>query len=374
MSSTARSFPSMHLVRAEETARREEGQPFRVAVIAPPWLPVPPVGYGGTESVIDTLCRGLAGLGHDVLLAATGDSTCPVALTSWFEHGQGIESAAAVAELAHAASGYEAAHRWGADIVHDHTVAGPAVGALGAPVPVVTTCHGPFAGVLAPIYRALSYHVPVIAISRAQATAAADTQIAAVIHHGVDLDAFALGDSSGEYVLFLGRMSPDKGIHVAIDVAESAGVPLLIGAKMRERDEHDYFDAVIRPRLRSGVDYLGEVGADERRDLLGRALCLLNPIQWNEPFGLVAVEAMASGTPVVATPNGAMPEIVVDGRTGFLRSTRDDLADAVVRCASLDRSECRRHVAEEFSMEFMASNHARFYGMVVDAHQRGRAR
>ncbi|HJR26141.1 MAG TPA: glycosyltransferase, partial [Acidimicrobiales bacterium] len=294
---------------------------MRVAVIAPPWVPVPPQGYGGTELVLDTLCRELVRQGHDVLLCATADSRCPVERRWTYGEALGIAAIAPGPELRHALDAHEAIRSWGADIVHDHTLSGPhlAVGREGPPV--ITTNHGPFDGDLAALYRRLADRVPVLAISHHQAATAGDIPIAAVIHHGIDVAGVPIGSGAAGHVLFLGRMSPDKGVHVAIEVARGAGVPLKIAAKMSEKDEREYFDACVRPLLGGGdVEYLGEVGGSAKRALLADALCLLNPIRWPEPFGMVMVEALAVGTPVLATPCGAAPEIVDDGVTGFLRS------------------------------------------------------
>lgn len=359
MASTRR---GLHVVRTE--LGPDPGGALRLAVIAPPWISVPPSAYGGTETVLDTLCRGLRAQGHEVLLVTTGDSECPVERVALHPMALGTEDATVAAEIAHVAFGYEAAEAWGADIIHDHTLSGPALGAASSRIPVVTTNHGPFSGALAGVYRRISWEVPVVAISRSQAMTAADCRIAAVIHHGVDLTVYPEKPTAGGYLLFMGRMCADKGVHVAIEVARAAGTPLVIAAKMRERAEREYFEAFVRPALGSGIHYMGEVGRAEQIDLLSGASCLLNPIQWDEPFGMVAIEALAAGVPVVTTPRGAMPEIVEDGVSGFIRDTVDELAVAASQAAVLDPAACRRRVAESFSMSVMATNHARFYGHV----------
>lgn len=343
----------------------EEWTPHRVALIAPPWLPVPPPAYGGTEAVLDGLARALAAAGTEVLLVTTGDSTCPVRRSWVLERAPGVGAGGTVTELRHVAHAYRAAADFGAEIVHDHTLVGPLVGATESLVPVVTTNHGPFGGELRDCYRLLGRRVPIVAISRHQAATAGEIPIAGVIHHGVDLGAYPPGDGTGGYALFLGRMNPDKGVHRAITVAREAGVPLIIAAKMREPAEQEYFEQAVRPLLGSGAEYIGEVGGREKVELLQKAVCLLNPIDWPEPFGMVMIEALATGTPVVATPCGAAPEIVDHGTTGFLVADDPGLAHALAAVADLDRSACRRAAEERFSLERMAADHLALYARVL---------
>ncbi|HZP31448.1 MAG TPA: glycosyltransferase family 4 protein [Acidimicrobiia bacterium] len=337
---------------------------MRLAIIAPPWVPVPPPAYGGTETVLDALARALVVSGHDVLLYATGDSTSPVP-TRWARPlAAGTVATGSATELHHVVNAYEAVIDWGAEIVHDHTLVGP----LYAPrfgVPVVTTNHGPFEGELFDYYRAIAHTVPVIALSRHHASTAGDIPVAAVINHGVDLAAFPFGRGDGGYALFLGRMSPDKGVHTAVSVARAAGVPLRIAAKMREPAEQRYFEERVRPLLGAGVEYVGEVGGTAKLELLARATCLLNPIEWNEPFGMVMIEALACGTPVVATPRGSAPEIVLHGATGYLAAGEASLVEAVGRAGELDRRRCRADVAERFSSRRMAADHVALYERVA---------
>jgi glycosyltransferase involved in cell wall biosynthesis len=338
---------------------------MRVAVIAPPWLSVPPRGYGGTETVLDNLCRALATQGHQVLLYASGDSACPVERAWSYPAQLGTPRMSPAAELAHAMDAYEAAAAWGADIVHDHTITGPVWAMQRSCIPVVTTNHGPFSGDLLGVYRRTAPLVPLIAISRHQASTAPEVPIAAVIHHGVDVDAIRPGDGRGGYAVFLGRMNPDKGVHIAIGIARKAGIPLKIAAKMAEPAEREYFEAKVEPLLGAGIEYVGEVGAAAKYELLGGAVCLLNPIRWPEPFGMVMIEALASGTPVVATPFGAAPEIVTDGVTGYLRAGADDLVAAVGAAGRLDRRECRRQAVQRFSTARMAAQHVALYQAVA---------
>ena len=338
---------------------------MRIAIIAPPWVPVPPQSYGGTEAVLDSLARGLQAAGHDVLLCATGDSTCPVP-TAWvLAAAAGTVSTTAATELHHVINAYEAALDWGADVVHDHTLTGPLYGSrLG--VPVVTTNHGPFSGELGTLYGAIGDEVPIIAISHHHAATAAPIPVAAVIHHGLDVGRIPLGAGAGGYALFLGRMTPDKGVATAARVAQAAGVPLRIAAKMREPAERAYFDAEVAPLLGDGVEYVGEVGGAAKSALLADATCLLNPLAWPEPFGMVMIESLAHGTPVVATPFGSVPELVRDGVTGFVRTDEVGLADALLRAGSLDRAACRADALARFGSPRMVADHVRLYERVLD--------
>jgi glycosyltransferase involved in cell wall biosynthesis len=260
-----------------------------------------------------------------------------------------------------------------ADIVHDHTVAGPLLASLRPRHPVVTTCHGPFTEDVRALYRATAGRVPLIAISHHQASTAVDVPIARVIHHGIDTSCFPVGTGTGGYALFLGRMSPAKGVREAILLARQAGMPLVMAVKQRDQHERDYFDSVVRPLLGADVTYLGEVSGAEKLELLGGATALLNPIQWDEPFGLNIIEALACGTPVVATPRGSVPEIINDGVTGLLGSSNEQLVDGLRHAGQLDRRACRAAVEQRFSMQRMTQDHIDFYGDVLAAgRERGR--
>jgi len=336
---------------------------MKIAIVAPPWVAVPPVGYGGTEVVLDGLARGLQAAGHDVLMFTTGDSTCPVPKAFVFEEACGVGIGGAVTELRHVIHAYEAAS--GYDIVHDHTLVGPVYSERFSSLPVVTTNHGPFDGELHDYYRAIGDRVPIIAISDHQASMAPDISVAAVIHHGIDVDKFTVGSGGGGYALFLGRMSPDKGVHNAIRIARKAGVPLKIAAKLHEQPEYDYFNEYVRPLLGGDIEYVGEVGGSAKRELLAEAMCLLNPMQWHEPFGMVMIEALSSGTPVVATPRGAAPEIVDDAVTGYLRAGEEGLASALLRVGELDRAACRKAAVGRFSLEPMVDAHVALFERVL---------
>jgi glycosyltransferase involved in cell wall biosynthesis len=337
---------------------------MRIALIAPPWVPVPPPLYGGTEVVVDRLARGFAAAGHDVLLFTTGDSSCPVPKRWVLEQAEGMRMGMAVPELRHLIYAYEEVKHY--DIVHDHTVIGPLYSERHPDLNVVTTNHGPFNDELTDVYRAIAHRVPIISISRSQASQAGVLPIAKVIHHGVDPEQFPVGRGDGGYFLFLGRMAPDKGARRAALIARQAGVPLLIAAKMRESWEHDYFHTEVEPLLTDDVQYIGEIGGQEKLELLGGATALLNPIRWAEPFGLVMIEALACGTPVLAYREGAVPEIVDDGVTGFICDDKAEMVATITRVHEIDRAACRAVVETRFSTARMVREHLELFEEIVE--------
>jgi glycosyltransferase involved in cell wall biosynthesis len=311
--------------------------------------------------VVDLLARGLAARGHDVLLWTTGDATCPVP-RAWF-HATPPPMQDPVSEAAHALAGYDALHD--VDVVHDHTTLGPLLAPAGA-WPLVATSHGPFTDAAKRLYATAARRAHVVAISGAQAASAQpEVPIAAVILHGIDTGRVPVGAGDGGYVAFLGRMAPEKGVHVAIEAAQRAGVPLRIAAKCREPLEQEYFDAAVRPWLGPGVEFLGEVGEADKHALLGGALALVNPIAWPEPYGLVMAEALACGTPVIARPHGAAPELVRDGVTGFVCDDVEAVAAAIGAAATLSRAACRHDAEVRLSADRMVADHEALYGALV---------
>ena len=345
------------------------GRSLRIAQIAPPWVSVPPATYGGTEVVIDQLSRALAARHHDVLLFATGDSTCPVPRRSLYEHELGT-TGPTLAEIRQALWAHGAARD--VDVIHDHTLVGPLLAAHGDGPPVVTTVHAGLTPEIREVYRAMPDRVTVVAISTAQRVAlrAAGITVDRVILHGIDVEMFRPGSGAGGYALFLGRMAPTKGAHRAIRVARAAGVPLLLAAKIWEPEERTYFEETVEPLLGPDARYLGEVGGRRKAELLSGAVALLNPIRWSEPFGLVMAEALACGTPVLAFAEGSAPEIVHDGVTGFLCEDEDDMSARLRDVAKLDRGRCRAEAVERFSTDRMASDYLALYRSVTCAPSR----
>ena len=332
---------------------------MRIGIVAPPWAPVPPPLYGGIEQAIDGLARGFQAAGHEVLMFTTGDSTCEVPKKWLLKASEGWRMGYTVPELRHIMAAYE--ELTGFDIIHDHTVLGPVYAQRFPELPVVTTIHGPFNEELTDIYARIADDVPIIAISNAQRSVVPDLRIARVIHHGVDPAAFPMGHGDGGYCLFLGRMNVDKGAQRAVDAAREAGVRLVMAGKCREPWEHQFFDREVKPHLSEDITYAGEVPHDEKVELLRNARCLLFPIRWNEPFGLVMLESMACGTPVLAFREGAAPEVVEDGVTGFLCRDENDMAGKIGRLDELDRAHCRAAVEGYFSLDRCVAEHLEMF-------------
>jgi glycosyltransferase involved in cell wall biosynthesis len=214
-------------------------------------------------------------------------------------------------------------------------------------------------------YRAINSIVDLVAISHAQRALAHDLSWAGAVHNAVRVDDFPFREDKAGFALFLGRLSPDKGLVIAIDAATRAGVDLVIAAKAKEPAEQDYFEAEIKPRLGGHIHWVGEADRSTKFELLTAARCLLFPICWEEPFGMVMIEALACGTPVVTTPAGAAPEIVADGVTGYVRSGDMALVEALGRVPSIDRAACRRAVETRFSVERMVRDHVNLYEAVA---------
>jgi len=345
---------------------------MRIGLIAPPWVPVPPPAYGGTEVVIDNLAKGLQRLGHEVRLFTVGESECPVPTD--FLYPKAIAPiGSTVPETAHTLAAYESLADM--DIIHDHTFLGPLLSGLRGMrrPPVVATNHGPFNGETQPVLSEISKHASIVAISHSQARQAqafGGVAIGAVIHHGIDLDVYKAGPGGGGYVMFVGRMSPDKGVHHAVRVAKKAGKRLILSTKMREDNEIAYFTAEVRPLMDAGDEMPAEIPQHRRIELLRGADAMLNPITWREPFGLVMAEALACATPVLAFPNGAAPEIIDSGRTGYLCRDEEEMSAAVHRVADIDRDRCRAAAESRFSLQRMARDHERFYRRILERESR----
>jgi glycosyltransferase involved in cell wall biosynthesis len=334
---------------------------LRIGVIASIAHRTPPRGYGPWEQVASTLTEGLVALGHDVTLFATADSLTSARLHAVAPHGYeedpGLD--AKVYEGLHIAAAFERAGEF--DVISNQFDFLPLTYSRLVSTPVVTTIHGFSSAAILPVYRAYDDVGRYVAISDADRHP--DLGYEATIHHGIELNRFTYSRELGEHLLFLGRIHPDKGTHLAIEIAHRAALPLVIAGIVQDEA---YFRDFVQPHLgRSGITYAGAVGPAERDALLGRAVALLHLISFAEPFGLSVVEALATGTPVIAHPLGAMPEIIRHSRTGFLVDDVAGAVDAVGRIGSLSRQDCRDDVELRFTAERMVQDYARLFSCIV---------
>jgi glycosyltransferase involved in cell wall biosynthesis len=330
---------------------------MRIAMVSTPFVSVPPHTYGGTELVVHELVRGLTRAGHDVTLFAPGDSE-GADVRALFERP--VWPPDEWAEQMHATAAAQEIRRGGFDLVHAHTAAF-LEHAASVDAPTVYTIHHVREEGLLSLYLRHPL-VRYVAISDRQAELFPEIDCD-VVHHGLDADAYPPGDGAGGHALFLGRLSHCKGPDLAVEAARRAGVELVIaGAYHQERENPPGWGDEVRRLLgRPGVRPVGSVGGERKRRLLGGASALLVPIRWEEPFGLVSIEAMLCGTPVVAFARGAAPEIVDEGVTGFLVHDVAGMAEALGRIRSIDRDACRRRARERFSAPRMVMGHLRSY-------------
>lgn len=340
---------------------------MRIAQVAPPWVAVPPAGYGGIEWVVSLLADGLVERGHDVTLFATGDSRTKARLEYVFESAPGPAFINSIwHETLHQLRAHRDLSRF--DVVHLHTPWSGMVAAQGHDVPVVHTLHGPFTAQMRQLYAEVAGRVSFVAISEAQRAHMPELRYGGVVYNGIDLDSYPLREDKDDFLLFLGRANPDKGAHRAAEAAREAGVPLVMAVKIADEVEKRHWAEDVEPILPEGTRVLGEIAFEEKVDLLSRARAVLFPIDWPEPFGLVMTEAMACGTPVIATPRGSVPEVVDDGTTGFVVSVEDyarEAAAALDRLREIDPARCRAWVAERFSKDAMVAGYERVFEAAV---------
>jgi glycosyltransferase involved in cell wall biosynthesis len=338
---------------------------MRIAQVSPLIEAVPPKLYGGTERVVAYLTDALVELGHDVTLFASGDSQTKAKLAPIWPRALRLDPtvrdvfAPLFMQLETVA---RRAHEF--DMIHCHLdyFAFPTLRLLG--VPSITTLHGRLdLPELRPLYR-LFHDIPVVSISDSQRQPLPEANYAATIHHGLPQKSLAQGPG-GRYLAFLGRISPEKAPDAAIRIATRAGMPLKIAAKV-DKVDREYFQAKIEPLLaQAEVEFIGEIGEHQKAEFLGNAAALLFPIAWREPFGLVMIEAMACGTPVVAFNNGSVPEVLENGVTGFIVNSEDEAVRAVHDISRLDRGRIRTEFERRFTAQHMAKNYLKLYSRLV---------
>jgi glycosyltransferase involved in cell wall biosynthesis len=334
---------------------------LRVAVLAPISWRVPPRHYGPWEQFASLLTEGLVAAGADVTLFATGDSVTSARLRSVIATGWSEDAAVVpkVAECLHISEVFERASEF--DVIHNSFDFLPLSYSRLVSTPVVTTIHGFSSPTILPVYRKYNRDGAFIAISEADRDPS--LHYLATIHHGIDTDAFRLHPDPGGYLLFFGRIHPDKGAAEAVEVARRMGLPLVIAGIVHDQP---YFDECVAPYVDGDqVRYVGSVGAEARAALLGGALALLHLISFEEPFGFSVVEAMACGTAVVAFRRGSMPEVIEDGLSGYMVDSVDEVAAAVEAAGRLDRASIRAYAVSRFGRDRMAAEYLRAYAEVV---------
>ena len=339
---------------------------MRIAQVAPLYESVPPKTYGGTERVVSYLTEELVRQGHEVTLFASGDSQTRAHLISPCRKSLRLDSRC-VDQMAHHILLIEQVLKYALDfdLIHFH------IDYLHFPtsrrenIPHITTLHGRLdLPDLVPLYREFE-EMPLVSISNAQRRPLAWVNWLATVYHGVPDGLYTFHEKPGGYLSFLGRISPEKGVDQAIHIAKRTGIPLRIAAKV-DRADREYFETTIKPLMNcSLIEYVGEVREAEKDEFLGNSLALLSPVNWPEPFGLVLIEAMACGTPVVAYRCGSIPEIVQDGVTGFIVEDLESALGAVAEVPTLSRKACRRVFEERFTASRMCVDYLAAYANLV---------
>lgn len=354
--------------------------PLRIAVLAPPWIPVPPRGYGGIEAVVDLLCATLVKRGHDVTLFAAPGSQSTARVITPLAAAHPDEIGSSLCESDHVSHAWDqidlAANRDEPfDVVHDHSgfTALAMAGRLAAPL--VHTLHGPFVNDTTAIYQRHGHKATLVAISRSQAASApVGVQIASVVPNPIVVDDWPLRADKQDYLLWVGRMDPIKGADFAIRAAKLAGRRLVLAGPVQPGQER-YFREQVEPYLDGErVRYIGEVGGTMKTELFANAAAFLMPVRWREPFGMVMLEALACGTPVIAFPEGAASEIVINGENGFLVTGEAEMAEAVRCLGSIDPVRCRASVVERYDVSLSTAGYEHVYGQAITAHRRNLSR
>jgi glycosyltransferase involved in cell wall biosynthesis len=334
---------------------------IRIAVLSPISWRTPPHHYGPWESVVSLLTEELVRMGVDMTLFATGDSQTSGKLVAVCPRPYSEDSSVnpKVAECLHISEVFERSADF--DLIHNHFDFLPLTYSGLTDTPVVTTIHGFSSPAIIPVYKKYNAHGHYVAISEADKSPELD--YIATIHHGIDVSQFNFSGAGGEYLLFFGRIHPEKGVHEAIQVAQRAGKKLVIAGIVQDRK---YFETLVEPHVDGDkVEYLGSVGPAQRSEVLGGALALLHLISFDEPFGLSLVESLACGTPVIAFGRGSIPEVIKHDETGYIVADVAQAAEAVAAVQSLDRAACRDDVEQRFSNTRMASDYIRVYREIL---------
>jgi glycosyltransferase involved in cell wall biosynthesis len=360
-------------IRQRDGIGAPAGERLRVAMLAPPWIPVPPSGYGGIEAVVDLLCSGLIRLGHAVTLFAAPGSRSHSEVVPVLEEAHPEEINHALYEADHVATSFglvERARERRApfDVVHDHCGFTALAMADRLGVPLVHTVHGPFTREMRAFYARHAHRGTIVGISRSQLRDAPPGVEAVVVPNPIEVRNWPFRGEKEQYLLWIGRMAEEKGAHRAIEVARLSGMPLVLAGPVQPGQEA-YFETRVAPCVDGRrVRYVGEVGGTAKQELFARARALLMPIRWSEPFGLVMVEALACGTPVIAFAEGAAVEIVLPGQTGFLVGDEEEMAAAVRRASDIDPARCRALALSCYDTVRVAASYVEVYRRAIERH------
>ncbi len=334
---------------------------MKIAMVSTPFIAVPPKDYGGTELIVHELTEGLVARGHEVALFATGDSETAADLRCLYP--EAVWPPNVMPDLNHVSWAMQEILHDGFDAIHVHSAGALAFGRLMPDVPMVYTLHHVRDEQLSDFYRYFP-EPTYVAITGDQARREIGLPHLEVIHHGLSADAYEWTERSGDYVAFMGRFAEIKGLHTAVDAAARAGVPIRVAGETHPVDI-EYGEREVKPRLaQPHVTFLGTVGLNRKVPLLRDARALLVPIEWNEPFGLVIIEAMLSGCPVVAFPRGSVPELVDEGVTGFVVNNIAEMADVIRYGGPLDafdRRRCRERAVQRFSRDRMVAQYEELF-------------
>ncbi|MFC8042286.1 glycosyltransferase family 4 protein [Nocardia sp. NPDC057353] len=336
-------------------------------MVVPPYFDVPPKAYGGVEAVVADLVDSLVGRGHEVTLLGAGEPGTKANFLPLWDRAVPERLGEPFPEVVHALRVRRAIERLaetaGVDLVHDHTFAGPlnAPAYEGLGLPTVVTVHGPVQDDCYRYYREMGDEVALVAISDRQRALAPDLNWAGRVHNALHVDEWPFRAEKKNYALFLGRYTEDKAPHLAVQAAHEAGIPLVLAGKCSEPAEQNYFEEKVRPLLGEQDHVFGMADATAKRALLSEASCLLFPVRWEEPFGMVMIEAMVCGTPVVALRGGAVPEVVVDGVTGRICDDPAELPAAIAEVRGYDPAACRAHVTANFGADTLGRGYEEVY-------------
>ena len=339
---------------------------MKIAQIAPIVERVPPKTYGGTERVVHALTEELVKRGHQVTLFASGDSVSSAKIESVYPRSLREAKLPDLYgnnpwTLLNFGLAYELQDEF--DIIHDHLAPLSLPAANVASTPVVMTMHGAFNPTNRRLFQSLR-GPSIVSISQSQIFSAPNINHAGTVYNGLPMEHYPFSAEHNGYLLYVGRIAMEKGVHHAIEVAEQLDLPLIIAAKLDTADQ-TYFKTYIEPRLSARVRWIGEVDEEQRNQLMSRALCFLHPVTWREPFGLTLIEAAACGCPVIAFNKGSIPEIIKTGVTGYVVEDTDSMVDAVEALGSIDRAVCRSNALENFSVKKMTDGYEAIYQKLI---------